>query len=120
MYFQHISSSKIVLKSPSSKNIFFCLLHHAGYMSTEICLLKKTRIKKDSGRNYTSFMGFNLFTASSHHSGLKQCIMQHKVVDFRLVDRLFFIAKQNWKDREIFNFKKAIQIFIHDKMAAKI
>ena len=39
-------------------------------------------------------MGFNLFTASSHHSELKQCIMQHQVVDFRLVDRLFFIAKQ--------------------------
>ena len=44
--------------------------------------------------------------------------MQHKFDDFRFEDRLFFIAKQNRKDCEMFNFEKAIQTFIHDKMVA--
>ena len=75
VYFGHISNSKIVLKSPSTKK--------------KICWLKKIQIKKDSGRNYG-------FTASSHHCGLKQ-FMQHQFVDFRVEDKLFLLQNKIWK-----------------------
>ena len=87
-------------------------MHHAGYMSIEICWLKKTRIKKDSGRNYTSLMRFyckftSLWTKTIH-SATHICWLPVWRQAFLLQNKVGNIAKfliLRWQLRPLFMIK---------------